>query len=1264
MSDVVGSASIEITPDSTSFSDDLNAQISAALDGVTASLGAQVGDASAAAAAALGDVASAAGDVGTAAADAGSSMSLNFDMATIGAIALGTAVGESVTGAISTAADAVTGLVTALPSLGGEIQGAFNSIRVSTGATGEELASLQESFDNIAVNTPASLNDVGQVVTSLSQRLGLSGEQLEETGLSFIRFSRLTGTSIPDNLSKLTGAFNAWGVEAGDQTTKLDELFRVYQETGVPVAQLTSAMNSMGGVSRQLGLSFEDTAAITGQLSLAGLNAGAVQMAFTKVVKAAADEGVDAGTKLRSTFDGIADGSIGMDEAFKLFGPRAAAVIDLIQSGKLDFEGLSAQIAAGGDTMKEAASDTKTWKGQLAGLANMLKIYLEPIALTVFKAMNDAMVAIKPLIAALYENVANLLIPVFANLAIAVKPIWDIFGRLIPQLQALWASIMEGDSQGVAEILDNVFGNTGEYVDQIRDLATTFFDAWETISGALSTAWGVIQPIFEQIGTWITELVAENPGAFIAGFAASLTAVLLPALQIVGSALAGVVVAFVSFIGPMIAVPLAIGALVAGLVLAYQHIDGFRAVVDSVAGAFMDWFDSIGGWEGIFAMLQAGWDLVLGAITGVGEYLTETILPIFVTLKDAVLGALEDSVIPAFEKLFESLGGGSDILQWMIDHWQILGLVALHLIAPWMTWIMLFAALWEKSEAYRDVITGLIDVIGDFVGNVITAFSGLVDIVSGIFGGDWEKVKGGISKLAEGILGVLSDLFAKLPSLAVDAIQGVLDAILGALGNIPVLGNLFDGVKDLVDGVARALGGVFEILDGIFSMDFEKVLGGLGEIFGGLKDGVLGALGSLGGLIADAVTTLLPILANAFMTLLGNIPGWILTALGALGSLLVTAITAAWDWVVENGPGILANIGLWLASLPGLLISALGSLGELLGGWWLAAFDWVVENGLSLLGTLLGWVLTIPALIIQGLWELGGLLVGWITGAFGWLVENGPGILAGLWEWVIGLPGTIVGWLVGLDAKLKEWAMAAFNWVVTNGPEILAGLWEWIKALPGNIISKLGDLGVLIKDWLVKAFNWVVEEAPKVVQGLIDFFSGLPEKIFNAISSGLSSAGGAIADVGKQIYNAVAKFVNEHLLDPVRTFKVTILSQDFTPFEKIPEMPVLAAKGLIADSPTLAIFGEAGREAAVPLDDEAAGVNIAMRAGIPGMLRRAGVLEQTGIGGGDTVVVQVVVTPPEGADMGWAEDLGETIGRAAGDAAQRKLQIRAAVRAA
>jgi phage-related minor tail protein len=100
----------------------------------------------------------------------------------------GKSAGEKLSASFQKAGKNLTAGVTApLLAVGGlavkaglDIDGALDNIRVNTGATGEALAGLTADFEAVAKSSTGSFERTGEVISILNQRLGLTGQPLQD----------------------------------------------------------------------------------------------------------------------------------------------------------------------------------------------------------------------------------------------------------------------------------------------------------------------------------------------------------------------------------------------------------------------------------------------------------------------------------------------------------------------------------------------------------------------------------------------------------------------------------------------------------------------------------------------------------------------------------------------------------------------------------------------------------------------------------------------------------------------------------------------------------------------------------------------------------------------------------------------------------------------------------------------------------------------------------------------------------------------------
>ena len=287
------------------------------------------------------------------------------------------------------------------------------------------------------------------------------------------------------------------------------------------------------------------------------------------------------------------------------------------------------------------------------------------------------------------------------------------------------------------------------------------------------------------------------------------------------------------------------------------------------------------------------------------------------------------------------------------------------------------------------------------------------------------------------------------------------------------------------------------------------------------------------------------------------------------------------EWVQRVGPPFLAALGDLLLNIGRWFVNdALPVIVDKLGQWAHAFFDWakeIVPPLISRLGDLIAqfanWFSSEGLnMIVTKLAEWAAAFLEWIGPLIPPALRELGKLLASIADWVIntGLPDLI--------DNLLEWTGAFVSWVVDVAPDLL-------KAL-GTLVGDIGRW--IVNDGLDLLFDLGKELGSGLIDGLID--------ALGATISGLGT-------VAKGVVNAIIGLINTQVIDRINSFLEFEIAGFTVNPDDIPRIPALAEGGIVT-SPTLALIGEAGPEAVVPLD-------------------RAG-----GIGGG----MNVTVNMPPGAD--------------------------------
>jgi phage-related protein len=541
-----------------------------------------------------------------------------------------------------------------------------DGIRTNTGAQGAALDGLVVNVQNVGNRIPATLTNIGDAVSGVTQRLGYSGPILEGFTARLLEVGRLQDA--PVNINDLSAAITGFRVPGEQANATLDRLFQISQATGVPVANLTSSLATQGGVLGQLGFSLTDSASLLGILDKAGVNSTQVVRSLSAGIVRLAQDGeapVDAFRRVTGEIQGFVDSgnqAAALDLAGQVFGTRGAAqFVSALQSGTVNLNDIQAALATTGDTILGVSGETRDFSENVQVLQNNLLTRLAPAGEAIFGLFNtgfgklvDLIVGLPP-IGDIFAPVLPILQPLVATVGAALtgafQQLWAAIGPLLPQLVQLWTTaspvmIVLQALTPILPMLSNLFaqliGTVGNLaasilpilipivtqlagilsgvlaailpviIDLITQLAPVFFSLVEAVMPVVTAVLQLISPILDLI-TPLLALIGPILTPLIDLF-----------VMLIGVALQPLMFAFQQILPPVLSV---IGVLIEQLFPVIQAITKILGgVIDFIVGVFTgDWERAWGGivdifsgiWEGIVGIVKGVINLVIAQINGV-----------------------------------------------------------------------------------------------------------------------------------------------------------------------------------------------------------------------------------------------------------------------------------------------------------------------------------------------------------------------------------------------------------------------------------------------------------------------------------------------------------------------------------------------------------------------------------------------------------------------------------------------------------------------
>lgn len=252
---------------------------------------------------------------------------------------------------------------------------AMDNIQAKTGATSEQMDGLSDTFDKVFGSVPFSASEVSDAIAGISQKLGLTGQSLQDASEQFLKFSEVTGTDVSTAVESVGKAMNDAKIPADQVGSVLDKLTVASQKTGISVDKLTNLLDLNGVTMRQLGMSTDQEIAMLATMEKNGVDVSSVLMGLKFATKTYAAENKNASVEIQKLFDNIKNGSASAADAQAVFGTRAGTILyQYVKEGKLDYQDLVNTIQQSNGKLSETFEATEDPIDKMKVAYNNLKI--------------------------------------------------------------------------------------------------------------------------------------------------------------------------------------------------------------------------------------------------------------------------------------------------------------------------------------------------------------------------------------------------------------------------------------------------------------------------------------------------------------------------------------------------------------------------------------------------------------------------------------------------------------------------------------------------------------------------------------------------------------------------------------------------------------------------------------------------------------------------------------------------------------------------
>lgn len=693
-----------------------------------------------------------------------------------------------------------------------------------------------------------------------------------------------------------------FGLGAEDATRIADNFVQTADASVAEVSSLAEAMTNIGPTAAAFGMSLEDTNVALGLLStrgIAGAEAGTALKSMLVNLMRPTDDVMDAMKALGlSLYDEqgqlkelstlVADFSEALGENATITVATGGASNELRKAAEKARDALpglttklSEQEAQLAILNKELASTTKKY-GENSVQADKKRLAVtklsNDIAETTGKiashnqtlsAYDGAVASAGTTTQVLTEEMKNQYIQTLAG-TYGMKTLQVLINEGAEGWQEMEAAVAGASSAqeiaaartdtfaGQMEALDGTIetlkiGLSEAFLPALTDIVVVLADMINNYAPSIIAAFDELMASGAEWGATLTEAwswIQQNAEPILAGLAAMLLTVVVPAAVTSAAALAPVVLPI-----------LAIGAAVGGLVAAWQNdwggirttlTDVWDNTLKPIFGVLSQWLEV--NVPNALAVLQEQWNAIWPTVQAVVQ-------TAWVVIQD-VIGAAIDVIWPAVQQfvatIIENLQQFEPVLDALKVLWEslepVIGVVLAAIGAIVLAAVGLIAGLFQGlAEAIGPIIEGIAGVLTGFVtllSGAVDVIAGLVQLIVGVFTGNteaveaaWQKMKDGVGKIVDGLVQGVWSAFSGLVEGVIAFVTGLVEGVISFFTTLyeRLVGHSI--IPDLVNGilawVRTLLTGWTELWDQVKAF-VEKIWNGIKGFLEGVWNGIKG----------------------------------------------------------------------------------------------------------------------------------------------------------------------------------------------------------------------------------------------------------------------------------------------------------------------------------------------------------------------------------------------------------------------------------------
>ena len=264
-----------------------------------------------------------------------------------------------------------------------DAMGKLNSVTLSTA---EQSKNLENSIRQTAVQTRFTATEVAGLATALA-KLGASAGDIPNLLGPISAAAQATGESLDSVGETVLKVNNQFGISSLESAVTAATLVRAINDSALSLETFNTAIQYIGPIASQVGLTFGETAEYLKALADNGFTASRIGTGLRSIFLELKKPGED----INKTLDELAKKNISVAEAMELVGKRAAAQLLTILRTKETFDAQKEAVDSLALSYAASAAQMSTYAGKM----DILKSAFEEFELKIGKSILSTKVFMK-----------------------------------------------------------------------------------------------------------------------------------------------------------------------------------------------------------------------------------------------------------------------------------------------------------------------------------------------------------------------------------------------------------------------------------------------------------------------------------------------------------------------------------------------------------------------------------------------------------------------------------------------------------------------------------------------------------------------------------------------------------------------------------------------------------------------------------------------------------------------------------------------------